>query len=83
VTGAAPTVLTAYGELNYNYPTRNPRDAQADVRRAVIGIQHRFDDKTKIVSEFEWEHAWTSPSSVDKSRPHIEARSKACRSAMP
>jgi hypothetical protein len=26
----------------------------------VIGIQHRFDDKTKMVSEFEWEHAVVS-----------------------
>jgi hypothetical protein len=65
--GASPTVLTAYGELNYNYPTRHPKDAQADVRRAVIGIQHRFDDKTKIVSEFEWEHAVVSSSDAGES----------------
>jgi hypothetical protein len=64
---ASPTVLTAYGELNYNYPTRTPSAAQADVRRAVIGIQHRFDDKTKIVSEFEWEHAVVSASDAGES----------------
>jgi hypothetical protein len=65
--GAPATVLTAYGELNYNYPTRHPSLAQADVRRAVIGIQHRFDDKTKIVSEFEWEHAVVSASDAGES----------------
>jgi hypothetical protein len=67
---APATVLTAYGELNYNYPTRTPGSAQADVRRAVIGIQHRFDDKTKIVSEFEWEHAVVS--STDAGESEIE-----------
>lgn len=56
------TVLTGYGEINYNRPTKNASSAQADVRRAVIGVQHRFDDKTKLVTEFEWEHAVTSAS---------------------
>lgn len=56
------TVLTGYGEVNYNRPTKDASKAQTDVRRAVIGIQHRFDEKTKLVSEFEWEHAVTSAS---------------------
>jgi hypothetical protein len=56
------TVLTGYGEVTYNRPTKDASQAQADVRRAVIGIQHRFDDKTKLVTEFEWEHAVTSAS---------------------
>jgi len=60
-TPAAPkTVITAYGEINYNRPTRNASQAQTDVRRAVIGFQHRFDERTKLVSEFEWEHAIAS-----------------------
>jgi hypothetical protein len=56
----AQTVLSGYGELNYNRPTKNPSEAQTDVRRTVLGIQHRFDAKTKLVTEFEWEHAVTS-----------------------
>jgi hypothetical protein len=56
------TVVTGYGEINYNRPTKDASQAQADVRRAIIGIQHRFDDKTKMVAEFEWEHAVTSAS---------------------
>jgi hypothetical protein len=62
--GPAPaqTVLGGYGEINYNRPTRNASQAQTDVRRAVIGIQHRFDERTKLVSEFEWEHAIASAS---------------------
>jgi hypothetical protein len=58
---AAPrTVFTAYGEINYNRPTRNASQAQTDVRRAVFGFQHRFDERTRLVSEFEWEHAIAS-----------------------
>jgi hypothetical protein len=61
------TVITAYGEVNYNYTTRHPSEARTDVRRAVIGLQHRFDDRTKIVSEFEWEHAVVSASDAGES----------------
>ncbi|WP_426175329.1 hypothetical protein [Massilia sp. TWR1-2-2] len=61
------TVITGYGELNYNRPTKNASAAQTDVRRAVIGIQHRFDEKTKLVSEFEWEHAIASATDAGES----------------
>jgi hypothetical protein len=64
------TVLTGYGEINYNHPVRNASGSQADVRRAVIGFQHRFDDKTKLVSEFEWEHAVVS--SADQGETDVE-----------
>jgi hypothetical protein len=59
---APATVLTSYGELNYNRPTRANQNAQADARRIVFGFQHRFDDKTKLVTEIELEHAVTSAS---------------------
>jgi len=58
--GEPATVLTSYGELNYNRPTRHSQDAQADMRRFVLGFQHRFDDKTKVVTELEVEHAVSS-----------------------
>jgi hypothetical protein len=57
---APQTVIGGYGEVNYNRPTKHARDAQTDVRRVVIGVSHRFDEKTKLVTEFEWEHAVTS-----------------------
>lgn len=57
--GSATTV-TSYGEINYSRPRQAADQAQTDVARAVIAISHRFDDKTKMVSEFEWEHAVTS-----------------------
>jgi hypothetical protein len=64
---AASTIFSGYGEVNYNHPVRNASGAQTDLRRAVIGIQHRFDDKTKVVAEFEWEHAIASASDSGES----------------
>ncbi len=58
----AGTVLSSYGELNYNRPTRANQNAQADLRRFVLGVQHRFDDRTKVVAELEVEHAVSSAS---------------------
>ncbi len=58
---AAPaTVLSGYAELNYNRPTKKSQDAQADLRRLVLGYQHRFDERTKVVAEIEVEHAVAS-----------------------
>jgi hypothetical protein len=53
------TVLSSYGEIQYNQP-RNGVDAVADVGRFVIALEHRFDDKTKMAAEFEVEHAVSS-----------------------
>ncbi len=64
------TVMTGYGEMNYNRPTRKNTDTQVDLRRVVIGMTHRFDEKTKFVGEFEWEHAVTSAG--DKGEAAVE-----------
>jgi phosphate-selective porin O/P len=69
------TVLTSYGEINYNRPTRASENAQADVRRFVLGYQHRFDAKTKVVTELEVEHAVSSaddPGEVEVEQAFIE-----------
>lgn len=57
--GQPATVLTSYGEINYNRP-RDSKNAQADLRRFVLGFQHRIDDKTKVVTELEVEHSVAS-----------------------
>jgi hypothetical protein len=67
---APQTVVSSYGEIEYSRPTNHPQDAQVDVSRAVIAISHRFDAKTKMVSEFEWEHAVTS--NTDKGESEVE-----------
>ena len=69
------TVLTSYGELNYNRPTRRSQDARADVRRFVLGYQHRFDENTKVVTELEVEHAVSSasdPGEVEVEQAYVE-----------
>ncbi|KAF3996360.1 hypothetical protein [Glaciimonas immobilis] len=64
------TVLSSYGEVNYSRPSKDASRSKADVARAVIGITHRFDEKTKMVAEFEWEHAVTS--ATDKGETAVE-----------
>ncbi|HMW22927.1 MAG TPA: porin [Burkholderiaceae bacterium] len=59
--GEPATVLTSYGELNLNRP-RKSADSQADLRRLVFGFQHRFDARTRVVTEVEVEHAVASAS---------------------
>jgi len=49
----AKTVVSSYGEINYSRLPHSTDQTQADVARAVIGLTHHFDDKTKMVSEFE------------------------------
>ena len=58
------TVLSSYGEINYNRPRKAPGNTQADLLRFVLGYQHRFDDRTKVVAELEVEHAVASAGDV-------------------
>lgn len=53
------TTIWGYGEVNYSQP-KDRDQASADMRRAVIGIGHRFDEKTRFMSEFEIEHGVVS-----------------------
>ena len=61
------TRLWGYGELNYVHPTGNGADAQADVRRAVIGFSHAFSESTHVYGELEWEHAIVSADDAGES----------------
>lgn len=54
--------LWGYGELYYTRPSREPKDSQADLARAVFGIGYTFDSRTEFNSEFEVEHAVSSAS---------------------
>jgi hypothetical protein len=52
--------LWGYGEVYYTRPTRDEKEAQADLARAVFGIGYTFDSRTEFNSEFEVEHAVAS-----------------------
>jgi hypothetical protein len=64
---AASTTVSAYGEIGYSRPSKDVADSFTDVQRAVIGMQHRFDERTKMVAEWEWEHAITSADDAGES----------------
>ena len=73
--GGPATVISSYGEINYNRPSRAPQLAQADLRRFVLGLQHRIDDKTKVVGEIEVEHSVSSagdPGEVAIEQAYVE-----------
>jgi hypothetical protein len=54
------TTFWGYGQIDYNHPTGNAADSQADLTRAVLGFNHAFDENTRVFGELEWEHAVTS-----------------------
>ena len=69
------TVLTSYGEINYNRPTRASQNTVFDLRRFVLGYQHRVDERTKIVAELEVEHSVSSagdPGEVAIEQAYVE-----------
>jgi hypothetical protein len=58
--GAPATTISGYGEFNYNNYKSDERPTQADLRRFVVGIRHRFDERLTFHSEVEFEHAVVS-----------------------
>ena len=52
--------LWGYGEINYNRPRNDGSQTQMDLRRAVFGIGYRFNENTRLMTEFEVEHAVAS-----------------------
>lgn len=64
------TTFFGYGEVNYNRPFRDQSQTQFDVRRAVIGIAHQASERTRIVGEFEFEHAIAS--ATDQGEAEVE-----------
>jgi hypothetical protein len=64
-----------YGELNYTRPTSDPAQARADLARFVVGLGYRFDERTRLQSELEIEHAVSSagdPGEVEIEQAYIE-----------
>jgi hypothetical protein len=64
-----------YGELNYTRPQGNSANATADLGRFVIGLEYAFDDRTRLMSEVEVEHAVSSaddPGEVEIEQAYLE-----------
>lgn len=60
VSSSADTTIGGYGEITYNgYLTDSSRN-QADLKRLVLFVGHKFSDKLSFTSEIEVEHAVAS-----------------------
>jgi len=78
--GPGPAVRSAqswfgYGELTYTRPTSDPAQARADLERFVVGLGYRFNERTRLQSELEIEHAVSSagdPGEVEVEQAYIE-----------
>ncbi|HEY6864125.1 MAG TPA: porin [Burkholderiales bacterium] len=57
---AGATTIVGYGEFNYNRFRQDDHETKADLRRFVLGLDHRFDDRLSFHSEVEVEHAVVS-----------------------
>lgn len=54
------TTIGGYGEIIYNGYLKDRSRNQADLRRVVLFVGHKFNDKLSLVTETEIEHAVTS-----------------------
>ncbi len=64
------TSIGGYGEMSYTrYLTKDDR-TQADLKRFVLFLGHRFNEQISFNSELEWEHAIVSQS--DQGESEIE-----------
>lgn len=68
---AQRTAIGGYGEIVYNnFRESGPKD-QADLKRFVLFFGHRFDDRLKLYSEVEIEHAFAK-NGVDPAQGELE-----------
>ena len=56
--------LWGYGEVYYTHPTKESKNTEFDLARAVFGIGYKFDERTLFNSEYEVEHAVSSADDV-------------------
>lgn len=54
------TTIGGYGEITYNGYVKDSSRNQADLKRLVLFVGHRFSDKLSFTSEIEVEHAVAS-----------------------
>ena len=55
--GYRNTTLGGYGEINYNNYKDGSRRDEFDLQRFILFVGHKFNDRTRLFSEIEFEHA--------------------------
>lgn len=69
------TTIGGYGEIVFTHFSKDPSQNVADIRRLVLGVTHRFDASTRLVTELEIEHAVSSandPGEIEVEQAFIE-----------
>jgi len=73
---SAETTIGSYGELHYNNLDKDGVDSvDIDFHRFVLMIEHEFNSKTRVVTEFELEHALAGegkPGEVELEQAYVE-----------
>src|SRR4051812_42030683 len=54
---ASDTTVGGYGEIAYNAYRKDSSRNEADLKRFVLFLGHRFSDRWSFNGEAEWEHA--------------------------
>ena len=75
VAALPPLSWFGYGELNYSRPADDPTQARFDLGRFVLGAGYRFDERTRLQTELEIEHAVASsedPGEVEIEQAYLE-----------
>lgn len=57
--GYRGTTLGGYGEINYNNYKDSSRRDEFDMQRFILFVGHKFNERTRLFSEIEFEHAVT------------------------
>ena len=58
--GYRGTTLGGYGEINYNNYKDSSRRDEFDLQRFILFVGHKFNERTRLFSEIEFEHAVTA-----------------------
>lgn len=56
-TSGSSTSIGGYGEINYNNHENDSKRDEFDVQRFILFVGHQFSDRTRMMSEIEFEHA--------------------------
>ncbi len=66
------TSVGGYAEINYNNYKDDSRPDEFDVQRIILFLGHRFNDRTRMYSEIEFEHGFVEGGNKDSGEVAIE-----------
>jgi len=70
--GVGRTSVGGYAEINYNNYKDSSETDEFDLQRFVVFLGHRFNERTRLYSEIEFEHAVTEGGNSDSGEVAME-----------